>query len=65
MLSTYQGLELVFELNSCTSIYRLDPFCKYLCAWRTETSQDEVAAIQQRTTWRHPNLVSFLFYDTD
>lgn len=63
MLSTYRGVELVFEVNAATAIYRMDPFVKYLCAWRTEVSQEEVGAIKLRTQWKHPNLLSFLFFD--
>lgn len=63
MLATYKCVELVFEVNAATAIYRLDPFVKYLCAWRTEVSQDELGAIKTRTQWKHPNLVSFLFFD--
>ncbi len=63
MLSTYTGLELVFDVNAATSIYRMAPFVKYLCAWKTDVNVEEIAAIQGRTNWRHPNLVSFLFFD--
>lgn len=63
MLSTYTSLELVFEINAATSIFRIDPFTKYLCAWLTEASADEMPAIKSRTLWRHPNIVSFIFFD--
>ena len=42
MLATHTGIELVFELNAATAIYRLDPFVKYLCAWRTDVAQEEL-----------------------
>lgn len=63
MLSTYISLEHVMDVNEKTSLYRLDPFSKYLCQWKTEVCQDEFYAINERIQWRHPNLVSFLFYD--
>jgi hypothetical protein len=45
MLSTYTSIELVFEINAATAIYRLDPFVKYVCAWRTEVAPEEQVAI--------------------
>lgn len=65
MLSSYIMKEHVLDINSSTSIYRLDPFVKYLCAWTTDVCTEELNAIKERITWKQPNLVSFLFYEEE
>ena len=63
MLSSYIKLEHVFDINSSTALYRCDPFVKYLCAWTTDVCTEELNAIKERTTWKLPNISSFLFYE--
>ncbi|CAD8070535.1 unnamed protein product [Paramecium primaurelia] len=62
MLSAYTSLIHVIDLTSTSAIYRVDPFAKYLCCWTNIINQAEISAILERTKWRHPNLISFLFY---
>ncbi|CAK76824.1 unnamed protein product (macronuclear) [Paramecium tetraurelia] len=62
MLSAYTSLIHVIDITSTSAIYRVDPFAKYLCCWTNIISQAEISAIQERTKWKHPNLVCFLFY---
>lgn len=63
MLSAYTSLNHVIDISSTSAIYRLDPFAKYLCCWTNQVGPEEVGAIQERTKWKHPNLVSFLFFE--
>ncbi|CAD8069283.1 unnamed protein product [Paramecium primaurelia] len=62
MLSAYTSLIHVIDITSTSSIYRLDPFAKYLCCWTNIINQAEISAILERTKWKHPNLICFLFY---
>ncbi|CAD8092242.1 unnamed protein product [Paramecium sonneborni] len=62
MLSAYTSLIHVIDITSTSAIYRVDPFAKYLCCWTNIISQAEIGAIQERTKWRHPNLICFLFF---
>ena len=63
MLNNYKQLIHVLDLTPTTSIYRLDPFAKYLCCWINYVCTEEVGAISERTKWKQPNLVSFLFFE--
>ncbi|KAM3134685.1 hypothetical protein pb186bvf_013160 [Paramecium bursaria] len=63
MISSYTQLIHVLDLTSTTSIYRLDPFAKYLCCWANQVCPEEIQAIAERTKWKQPNLISFLFYE--
>lgn len=63
MLNTYQSLVHVLDISATSSIYRMEPFAKYLCCWVNSVGLDEVQAIAERTKWKHPNLVSFQLFE--
>ncbi|CAD8170764.1 unnamed protein product [Paramecium pentaurelia] len=63
MITAYTSINHVIDISPTSSIYRLDPFAKYLCCWINTVGPEEVSAIQERTKWKHPNLVSFLFFE--
>ncbi|CAD8166802.1 unnamed protein product [Paramecium octaurelia] len=63
MITAYTSINHVIDISPTSSIYRLDPFAKYLCCWTNTVGSEEVSAIQERTKWKHPNLVSFLFFE--